>query len=195
MSTTTIATTAAPTGDGWTFEGLADAEADLPLRLSRYEVVDSALVVRPEMTVVHDVVAEAMARWLGPFAPVGWTTRHELAVTLGRDGRRADFGVVRAEVAVRRRQMGHLPADILLLGEVVSQSSRKTDRLFKPAEYAEAGVGAYWRVELDPEPLLVVHALVGTTYEVVQQLTGTGRVTVPFEVELDLPALLPPLLD
>lgn len=87
--------------------------------------------------------------------------------------------------------MGDDPADILLLGEVVSPSSRKTDRLFKPAEYAEAGIKPYWRLELDPEPLLVVHALVGTTYQVVQQLTGTGRVTVPFEVDLDLPALLP----
>lgn len=178
----------------WTFDDLADAE--LPHDTKNYEVVDGRLVLRArDMTLPHNDVSYLMAVRLDAQLPPGWETRHELAVALGKDGRRADFGILRAGVAVRRKQVGHDPADIAMLGEVVSPGSRKTDRLFKPAEYAEAGIGCYWRVELEPEPLLVVQALVDGRYEVVQQLTGRGRVELPFPVELDLPALLPPLSD
>ena len=38
----------------WTFDGLGDA--DLPLDVSRYEVVDGHLVVRPEVTYAHNTV-------------------------------------------------------------------------------------------------------------------------------------------
>lgn len=179
---------------GWRFDDLADA--DLPHEADRYEVVDGCLVQRPpDMTVAHDFLRFNLALWLDPRLPTGWRAQCELAVRLGTDGRRADFGVVRDGVATRRRQVGYDPDDIALLGEVVSPSSRKTDRLFKPAEYAEAGVSAYWRVEFEPEPLIVVHSLVGARYEVVQQLVGRGRVEVPFPVDIDLATLLPPLLD
>ena len=119
---------------------------------------------------------------------------------MGTNGRRADFGVVRAAAAVRRRQMGLGPEHIAMLGEVVSPGSTAHDRVVKPAEYARAGIAAYWRLELDPEPLLVVHRLVDGAYVAVQQLTGRGTVPlalgdVQVMVELDLPALLPPLLD
>jgi Uma2 family endonuclease len=87
------------------------------------------------------------------------------------------------------------PAHWLLAVEVVSPTSRKTDRFFKPIEYAQAGIPAYWRLELEPAPLLVVHRLAGERYDVVQELTGEGLVEVPFRVRLDLPALLPPLAD
>lgn len=183
---------AQPLGD-WSFDDLV--EADLPLDPSRYEVVDGCLLVRPEMTVPHDSVRSYLDTWLDPRLPVGWRAQSELAVRLGTDGRRADVGVVRANAAVWRQQVGHHPQDIAMLGEVVSPSSRKTDRLFKPAEYAAAGIATYWRIELEPEPLLVVHRLVGTTYEVAQQLTGRGRVDLPFPLEIDLPALLPPMFD
>lgn len=58
----------------------------------------------------------------------------------------------------------YLPPEITLTVEVVSPGSRTQDRLHKPAEYAEAGIGHYWRVEIRPE--LVVH-----TY----RLGETGR--------------------
>lgn len=96
---------------------------------------------------------------------------------------------------VRRRQLGRSPDQWLLAVEVVSPNGRKTDRFFKPAEYADAGIPAYWRLEIEPEPLLVVYQLNGTTYDVVQELSGRGVVDVPLRIELDLPALLPPLLD
>lgn len=182
----------------WTFDGLGDAE--LPLDVSRYEVVDGHLVVRPEVTYAHNTVAYDLARVVDDILPPGWRARSEVGVALGRNGRRADFGVVRASAAVRRRQMGLEPAGIAMLGEIVSPGSKPRDRVVKPAEYARAGIAAYWRLELDPEPLLVVHRLIDGAYVPGLQLTGRGAVSLMLgdlevSVELDLPALLPPLLD
>ena len=77
----------------------------------------------------------------------------------------------------------------------MSPTSRKTDRFFKPVEYAQAGISTYRRLELEPEPLLVVHRLAGDRYDVVQELTGRGVADVSFRVELDRPDLLPPFTD
>jgi Uma2 family endonuclease len=177
--------------DAWTLDDLAD----LPHDGLRYEVVDGALVVTPPPTVVHEDVARRLFLALVRQAPDGLEAVTESALRLGTDGRVPDVGVIRAGAPVRRRQVGR-PADQWVLAvEVVSHSSRKTDRFFKPIEYAQAGIPAYWRVETEPEPLLVVHQLVGDRYDVVQELTGRGVAEVPFRVELDLPSLLPPIED
>lgn len=41
--------------------------------------------------------------------------------------------------------------------EVVSHGSRKVDRFFKPAQYAQAKVPYYWRVELERDQQIAVH--------------------------------------
>ncbi len=183
---------------GWTFDDLADA--DLPLDPGRYEVVDGRLVDRPEVSTPHGDFAFELASALNVVLPAGWRARSELAVALGRNGRRADVGVFRAGVPVRRTQMGRHPGDVAMLGEVVSPGSRRTDRVLKPAEYAAAGIPAYWRFELEDELLLVVHRLVQGAYVPVQEVRGGGNVLLALgaaavTVSLDLAALLPPLLD
>lgn len=175
----------------WTLDDLLD----LPGDGRRFEVVDGSLVVSPPQSVVNEDVARRLFRLLDRCVPEGLEAVIESAVRLGTDGRVPDVGVVRAGVPVRRRQVGRPPEQWVLVVEVVSRSSRKTDRLFKPVEYARAGIPAYWRLELEPEPLLVVSRLAGDRYDVVQELTGRGVVEVPFRVALDLPALLPPLAD
>lgn len=177
----------------WTFEGLLDA--DLPDDLSVYEVVDGGLVVRPQMSVLQDEAKNDVVAQLAPQLPPGWKAVVEAGIRLGTDGRRPDAAVVRAATPVHRRQMGRFTRDFALVIEVVSPSSRKTDMLFKPLEYAEAGVPAFWRIETEPVARLVVLRLVDGAYEQVQELTGRGRVEVPFPLEIDVPALLPPLLD
>lgn len=86
-------------------------------------------------------------------------------------------------------QVGFDPTDVVLVVEVVSPSSRKTDRFFKPIEYAQAGIAAYWRIETEPEVVLHVHRLVGEVYEPVQQVWAAETVQVPFALTVDIPAL------
>lgn len=172
----------------WRFDDLADA--DLP-DWCRAEVVDGALVVTPPPSQVHDHVVYHLSRQLGREVLAGWEVRVPLSVALGTDGRVADVGLLRAGLAPKLGRGGHDPDDIALVVEVVSPSSRKTDRLFKPIEYAAAGIPAYWRVETDPHVELYVYELAGEAYAEVARSTGVVDVAAPFLFTIDVPALVP----
>jgi Uma2 family endonuclease len=76
---------------------------------------------------------------------------------------------------------------VLAVVEIVSPSTVSMDRAIKPAEYAQAGIPVYWRVELHGTPKIVVCSLSRGRYVTRATLmAGTrGRITRPFAVELD----------
>lgn len=175
----------------WTFDDLVA----LPDDGRRYEVVDGLLLVSPMETVFNEQVSIRLFRQLDRQAPPGWEGVHEGGIRLGTDGRVPDAGLVRADVPLRRREVGRPAEHYALVVEIVSPSSQKNDRFFKPIEYADAGVPAYWRVETEPELVVVVHRLVEGRYEQVQEVRGVAEVQVPFPMVIDVPALAPPVLD
>ncbi len=170
----------------WTFDETIDLPDGLGLR---YEVVDGVLVVGPPMTVPHQKASLRLVMQLGPQLAPEWEVVHETGIKMGDDGRKPDGGIVRRDAPAGWHEMGLDASGFVLVIEVVSRSSRKNDRFLKPAEYAAAGVPAFWRLEPDPEPRLHVMQLVGDAYQEVQRLTGRGRVSVPFDLEVDLDAL------
>ncbi len=175
----------------WTLDDLLE----LPRDGRRYEVVDGVLLVSPRETLFNDRVATRLFRQLDRQVPPGVEAVLDTYLRLGTDGRVPDVGLVVADVPVPRRQIGHDPEHYLLAVEVVSPSSRKNDRFFKPVEYAAAGVPAYWRIETEPDVVLHVHLLVNGHYELVQQVRGLAQVEVPFPMTIDVPALVPPVLE
>lgn len=175
----------------WTLEDLLD----LPRDGRRYEVVDGVLLVSPRETLFNGRVATRLFRQLDRQVPPGFEAVLDTYLRLGTDGRIPDVGIVVADVPVPRRQIGHAPEHYVLAVEVVSPWSRKNDRFFKPMEYAAAGVAAYWRVETEPAVVLHVHRLVDGRYEWVQEVGGIGQVQVPFPMTIDVPALVPPVLE
>jgi Uma2 family endonuclease len=68
--------------------------------------------------------------------------------------------------------------DVLLAVEVLSDGTRKVDRVHKFAEYAEAGIGRYWIVDLDEPASLRAFALVGDAYEL------SGEFTAPVTLDV-----------
>jgi Uma2 family endonuclease len=82
-----------------------------------------------------------------------------------------------------------------LVVEIVSPSSmgRKTDRLIKPPYYAQAGVEHLWRLELEPDPVLVIGELEAGRYvdRLVARAGSRTLVEKPFAVEVDPGALVP----
>jgi Uma2 family endonuclease len=85
------------------------------------------------------------------------------------------------------------PADVLLVVEIVSPGSVSMDRLVKPAQYAAAGIPAYWRVETDPVSLTAYTLPFGTSsYAEVGTWTSADvvRLAEPFPVEIDLARLV-----
>ena len=167
----------------WRFDQLDG----LPDDGRRYEVVDGLLVVSPAPTFWHQEVSAALLRQLAAQAPSDWRVLLELGLPLGSDGRVPDLTVVSSRA--RRGPGAPLPGPehVGLVVEVVSPSSRKTDRFAKPGEYAEAGIPLFWRVETEPGLLLHAYRLGDEAYEQVASVDGVGSAPAPWgPVQVDL---------
>ncbi|WP_367136909.1 Uma2 family endonuclease [Saccharothrix sp. HUAS TT1] len=84
------------------------------------------------------------------------------------------------------------PADLRLAVEIVSPGTRRTDRMFKPIEYAKAGIPHYWLVELDEPITLTAFDLVAGGYEEIARGTVRVEVPTPFPITVDLTDLINP---
>lgn len=163
----------------WRFEELAD----LPEDDQRYEVVDGRLVVTPPPSQRHQLIGAELLFQLRSQAPPAWRVCYEFALPMGTDGRVPDLAVVRSDADVsgpRPYPVG--PEAFGLVVEVVSPSSRKTDRFAKPGEYAEAGIPLFWRVETEPAVVVHAHELRDGVYVEVARIDGEGDVPVPWGV-------------
>ena len=167
----------------WRFDQL-DA---LPDDGRRYEVVDGLLLVSPAPTFWHQAVGAALLRQLSAQATDDWRVLLALGLPLGTDGRVPDLSVVSSRAPLRPGAPLPGPEHVGLVVEVVSPSSRKTDRFAKPGEYAEARIPLFWRVETEPDLLVVAHRLRGGAYEQVAVVDGVGPAQAPWgQVQLDL---------
>ncbi|WP_300011882.1 Uma2 family endonuclease [Pseudonocardia sp.] len=103
--------------------------------------------------------------------------------------RRPDLVVATREAQLRlRREGGVLRAsEVVLVVEVVSPSSVRTDHVVKRGEYADAGIPHYWIVDLDdPVSLIACHLAGDFGYRDGGAVTGLFSPTAPFAVEIDL---------
>ncbi|GAA2604198.1 hypothetical protein GCM10010399_38930 [Dactylosporangium fulvum] len=128
----------------------AIAEAD---GRHRFELVEGNLVVMPPGTWRHQQISGLLFTWFQTngfhdrvnFAPGVRTAADEL------NGRIPDLVVTTRPVPP---DTVWLPVDVVLLAvEIVSKGSERTDRWFKPLEYAAAGIPNFWRVEPDESVL------------------------------------------
>jgi Uma2 family endonuclease len=172
-----------PTLRDWTFDDLRQ----LPDDGRRYEIIDGSLHVSPAPSPRHQVAASRLVRLLLAAAPDEVEAVESVDIDCGRSVLQPDVVVAGVE-AFELHAVKFVPADVRLAVEVVSPSSVRMDRLVKPSVFAQAGVPAYWRVELDGPgaPLIVVCTLHGDVYrEIVTVRAGEAvTVDVPYRVEL-----------
>ena len=164
---------------GWTLDDLDT----LPDDGQRYELVDGGLVVTPPPTQWHQMLAYDLHEVLRTAAPPGWRVRLELPLPLDEATQRIpDVVVHRWPVQHPRDDLRNPvgPADVGLVVEVVSPSTRRTDRFAKPGEYAEAGIALFWRLETEPD--LVLHPFVSgrASYQALPPVSDRGDVPVPW---------------
>lgn len=161
----------------WRFEELAE----LPDDGRRYEVVDGALLVTPPPGHRHQAVGAELLGQLAAQRTSQWRVVYEWALPLGTDGRVPDLAIVRADAPLRGPGPYPVgPGHVGLVVEIVSASSRKTDRFAKPGEYAEAGIPLFWRVETDPAVVLHAFRLVDGSYVETAVVSDAGEVDVPW---------------
>lgn len=80
--------------------------------------------------------------------------------------------------------------DVSLVVEVLSEGTRRIDRVLKSSEYADSGIGQYWIVDLDAPTTVTAHVLVDGDYELAAEATGRVDLTVAgHPVHLDLGSL------
>lgn len=159
----------------------------------RYELVEGILLVAPRPASLHQRAMVRIAAELDRQLPQKLTTLadYEIVVdaTFPPTVRIPDVVVVPSGLA--EGNIPRLPAtDVLLAVEIVSPGTGRTDRVTKPAEYAEAGIPHYWLVDIDPPVTLTAHLLVDGAYEVVAEGRGALELTAPAAVRLDLAGLV-----
>ncbi|SFP29246.1 Endonuclease, Uma2 family (restriction endonuclease fold) [Amycolatopsis arida] len=106
--------------------------------------------------------------------------------------RRPDLVIVRKDALDRVDREGGLlrASETVVVMEIVSPGSRRTDYHVKRSEYADANIPHYWIVDLaDPVTLTACHRTEEFGYLDSGTFTGAFTTTEPFAVRLDLDRL------
>jgi Uma2 family endonuclease len=107
--------------------------------------------------------------------------------------RRPDLVIVSADAVKRVRAEGGLlrASDVHVVIEIVSPGSRRTDYVVKHGEYADAGIGHYWIVDItEPVSLVACHLAGELGYQNAPDVTGTFTTVEPFELRIQVDQLL-----
>jgi Uma2 family endonuclease len=174
----------------WTEEDLIG----LPDVARGYELLEGVLFVNPPPVVSHQRVSLRLARLLDDAATADLMVVEAVGVRLPDDTMFIPDVLVASRDAGLADHSGILdPEDVALAVEIVSPSSRTTDRLTKPALYARAGIPSFWRVELEDGPAVFAYRLEHGAYVEVAAVRPGERLDVsdPFPVTFD-PAELRP---
>ncbi|MFF4748636.1 Uma2 family endonuclease [Streptomyces sp. NPDC002514] len=180
-----------PPAEGWTADDL-DRIPDLP---PHTELLDGSLVFMSPQTRFHLRCMRLLEYSLLLQAPDRYDVDREFTVRLDEKNRpEPDLLVVPTTAATGPDQTWHKPEDVVLAVEVVSPDSRERDREVKPRKYAQAGVPHFWRVEQDENkgfPVVYVYELdpATTTYALSGIFHDRLKLTVPFDIEIDLTAI------
>ena len=165
---------------------VADLEA-MPDDGRRYELIDGAIIMTPAPEVPHQRISYRLQRLLQDAAGPDWEV---FAAPTDLDlpgGNRVEPDLILVEAG---RTGARLYLPVLLLVEIVSGGSRTHDRVTKRAAYAEAGIPAYWLVDLFKATLTCLR-LAGDAYETYAE-GPVVEVDWPVTVKVDLQALAAP---
>ncbi|MET9327107.1 Uma2 family endonuclease [Tsukamurella sp. NPDC003166] len=155
---------------------------------TRTELVRGELIVLPRPRTDHQTaIAELLFQFRSQLPP-GLRAYPEIDVVL-------DSGP-RPTVRVPDIAVGAYPppaqlaiaAHMVLVVEILSRSTSRTDRVAKRAEYARAGIPHYWIVDLDAQEVEAMTLVDGAYTSAVAH--NEFATTAPFAVRIDLTALV-----
>jgi Uma2 family endonuclease len=164
----------------------------------RWELVEGSLVMSPTPTPQHMVALgglyAALAAQLPPELRVPDVDLDLVLAAERSPGtvRRPDLVVVTKAEYQRVTAHGGLlrASDTMLVVEVISPGSRRTDDIFKRDDYADAGIPHYWIVDVDdPVSLTACRRVDEFGYQDAGEVTGVLEVTEPFAARIDLDSL------
>ncbi|MET8757127.1 Uma2 family endonuclease [Lentzea sp. NPDC004782] len=170
----------------WTLEDVLALPED---NSQRIELVDGMLYVSPLGTAVHQRLVFEASYALRGACPKEFETTIELNVQF--DGDRLfipDFTVLKRRGA---KGLTVPAADVLLIGEVISRSTKVKDLVVKRQVYAEAGVSYYLMIDPAtdvPKATLLELGEEGKYVEIARSENGVLTFGRPFPVTIELPS-------
>jgi len=169
----------------------------LPDDGQRYELLDGSLIVSPWPAVRHQVAVSQLTDQLNLACPADLAVL-QVSVRIRDSVLIPDVCVVR-RAALPPAGLDVEPADVELVVKIVSPTNARMDRVLKPTVYAEAGIPAFWRIELDAVggPEIHAHEIAGAVYREVARVPSGRRFVAsrPFEVAFDPAELTAPMDD
>jgi len=169
--------------DNLTVDDIADLPEDL-----RFELIDGRLVLTPRALPIHQFISVRANNAIEEHCPDGIMVNVEQAVRLNRANELCpDVMVFREEGA---GQSPIMSADVLLVVEVISPSSKSIDPGKKFEYYGNLGIPAYWIIDPLAARVTLTQFLLGPDGSYQQHLKTDDLVTVeePWKITLDLPA-------
>lgn len=159
----------------------------------RYELQEGILHVTPKAASLHQRVVGALVGFLNQQLPTEWEAVPDVEVVLVPTWPpvvRVPDVVLAATARIDENPNRLYAQDVLLAVEVVSPGSSQTDRVIKRHEYAKAGISCYWVIDLDEPVTLAENRLHDGLYKTHFDDGGTFLSGEPFELRLDLDALV-----
>lgn len=164
----------------------------------RWELVEGGIVMTPRPRPLHQIVSRNLTQLIRAALPDALVVLQEVEITVEArfppTVRDPDLVVVNRSV-VERNPVRVDASNVVLVIEIVSPGSRRTDRVMKAYEYAKACIGHYWIVDLDADPAerFLAHVLGDGTYHRVEALVGDRvRTDAPVTVDFTLDELTRP---
>jgi Uma2 family endonuclease len=160
---------------------------------AHYELQEGVLVASPRWGIRHQAALVRLASQMHPHLPPDYDLVLASEVLVDAEWP-ATVRVPDLVVAAAGGGEERITADeVLLVVEVIAPGSRMLDTRLKAFEYAEAAIPYYWLVDLDtPVPTIAAFALRAPGDGYVRSQTASGElvVTEPFEMRIDLGALV-----
>jgi Uma2 family endonuclease len=162
------------------------------------ELVEGRLLLSPGPTPDHNLASAELYYQLRPQLPDPLAVLQSVDVDLelapaDQPGfaRRPDLVVVLRAAKARVRAEGGLlrASEVVVVVEIVTPDSRRTDTVAKRAEYADAGIPHYWMVDLAKPVSLVAGRLADRSGYQDSSATGGFTSVDPFPVLLHLDRL------
>ncbi|WP_245563566.1 Uma2 family endonuclease [Longispora albida] len=155
----------------------------------RVELAEGKVIVVPAPTPDHQDIAGLVWHWLRRHAPKQFRATMATGVMVSASHTfEPDVLLIDAEAPGNRHYQ--LPEQVELAIEVVSPSTRRQDRITKPAEYAAAGIPCYWRIEQNPLHIYA-YQLAGQEYQLVADSAGELVIEAPFPIRLPISEITP----
>jgi Uma2 family endonuclease len=161
----------------------------LPDDAPRVELRDGVMIVVPSPTYDHQDIAGLLWYWLRQHAPGEFRASQATGVALSLSTTyEPDVVLVDADVAGSNHYT--VAHRVALAVEIVSPGTKRRDRVEKPAEYGDAGIAHYWRIEQDPLHVFA-YDLVDGRYVLVAESDTELVLTAPFDIRLPIRDITP----